>query len=86
VQKSVDRCTRDTQLKERGYFVSLPQSEIGTWPIEGFPAKFQNMQVDVGGLPGRAAPSIGEDNDTVYRDLLGLTEEEIATFREELVI
>ena len=86
VQKSVDRCTRDTQLKERGYFVSLPQSEIGTWPIEGFPAKFQNMRVDVGGLPGRAAPSIGEDNDTVYRDLLGLTEEEIATFREELVI
>ena len=86
VQKSSDRCTRDAQLKERGYFVPLPQSEVGTWPIEGFPAKFQKMEVNVGGLPGRASPSIGEDNDMVYRDMLGLTPEEIATLREEWVI
>jgi crotonobetainyl-CoA:carnitine CoA-transferase CaiB-like acyl-CoA transferase len=86
VQKSVDRCTRDPQLKERGYFVPLPHSEIGTWPIENFPAKFQNMRVEVGGLPGRGAPMIGEDTDVVYRDLLGLTPEEIATLREEWVI
>jgi crotonobetainyl-CoA:carnitine CoA-transferase CaiB-like acyl-CoA transferase len=86
VQKSVDRYTRDQQLKERGYFVPLPQSEIGTWPIEGFPAKFHNMLVDVGGLPGRAAPSMGEDNEAVYRDLLGLTPEEIAALREDWII
>jgi crotonobetainyl-CoA:carnitine CoA-transferase CaiB-like acyl-CoA transferase len=86
VQKADDRCTRDPQLQERGYFVPLPHSEIGTWPIEGFPAKFQKMRVDVGGLPGRGAPMMGEDNDTVYRDLLGLTPEEIATLREEWVI
>ncbi len=86
VQKSVDRCTRDPQLQERGYFVPLPHSEIGTWPIENFPAKFQNMRVDVGGLPGRGAPMLGEDTDAVYRDLLGLTPEEIATLREEWVI
>ena len=29
---------------------------------------------------------MGEDNDHVYRDLLGLTPEEIATLREEWVI
>lgn len=86
VQTAEDRCTRDPQLQARGYFVPLPQSEVGTWPIEGFPAKFQKMLVDVGGLPGRAAPSIGEDNDAVYRDILGLTPEEIATLREEWVI
>ena len=86
VQKSIDRCTRDSQLKERGYFVQLPHSEVGTWPIEGFPAKFEKMRVDVGGLPGRGAPMMGEDNDTVYRDMLGLTAEEIATLREEWVI
>jgi crotonobetainyl-CoA:carnitine CoA-transferase CaiB-like acyl-CoA transferase len=86
VQKSIDRCTRDPQLQERGYFVPLPQSEVGTWPIEGFPAKFQNMLVDVGGLPGRAAPCMGEDNDSVYRDLLGLTPEEIAALREDWII
>jgi crotonobetainyl-CoA:carnitine CoA-transferase CaiB-like acyl-CoA transferase len=86
VQKSVDRCTRDAQLQARGYFVPLPQSEIGTWPIESFPAKFQNMRVHVGGLPGRAAPCIGEDNEYVYREVLGLTSEEIAALREDWII
>lgn len=28
----------DPQLKARGAFVPLPHSEIGTWPIEDFPA------------------------------------------------
>jgi crotonobetainyl-CoA:carnitine CoA-transferase CaiB-like acyl-CoA transferase len=86
VQKSVDRCTRDAQLQTRGYFVPLPQSEIGTWPIENFPAKFQNMPIEVGGLPGRGAPCMGEDNDSVYRDVLGLTPEEIAVLREDWII
>ena len=86
VQKSVDRCTRDLQLQQRGYFVPLPQSEIGTWPIENFPAKFQNMPIEVGGLPGRGAPCMGEDNDSVYRDVLGLTPEEIAALREDWII
>jgi crotonobetainyl-CoA:carnitine CoA-transferase CaiB-like acyl-CoA transferase len=86
VQNAADRCERDAQLKQRGYFIALPQSEIGTWPIEGFPAKFQNTSINVGGPPGRAAPLIGEDNDYVYRQLLGLTPEELAALKEDWVI
>jgi crotonobetainyl-CoA:carnitine CoA-transferase CaiB-like acyl-CoA transferase len=86
VQKSVDRCERDLQLKDRGYFVPLPHSEIGTWPVEGFPAKFQKMPVEIGGLTGRGAPVMGEDNDRVYRDVLGLQPEEIAALREDWII
>ncbi|HLW69325.1 MAG TPA: CoA transferase [Candidatus Binataceae bacterium] len=86
IQTAADRVERDPQLKSRGYFVPLPHSEIGTWPIEGFPAKFTSMRVEVGGLPERAAPSMGEDNDYVYRELLGLKPDEIATLKEELVI
>lgn len=86
VQKSVDRFTRDPQLKERGAFVSFPHSEIGSWPIEDFPAKFHTMPVSVGGLPGRGAPCMGEDNDVVYRDVLGLSVEEIAQLREDWII
>ena len=86
VQKADDRYTSDPQLKERGVFVPLPHSEIGTWPVEKFPAKFQNMPVDVGGLPGRAAPCMGEDNDAVYHDVLGLTPEEIAQLKEDWII
>lgn len=86
VQNAMDRCERDVQLKARGYFVPLPHGEIGTWPVEGFPAKFEKMPVEVGGLPQRGAPMMGENNDYVYRDLLGLGPEEIATLKEELVI
>jgi len=86
VQNAADRCERDEQLKARGYFVPLPHSEIGTWPIENFPAKFEAMRVEVGGLPGRGAPTMGEDNDYVYRELLGLKPDEIATLKEEWVI
>ena len=44
------------------------------------------MSVEVGGLPGRAAPCMGEDNDAVYRDVLGLTLEEIAQLKEDWII
>ena len=86
VQKADDRFTRDLQLKARGAFVPLPHNEIGTWPVEKFPATFQNMPVEVGGMPGRAAPCIGEDNDAVYRDVLGLSPEEIAQLKEDWII
>jgi crotonobetainyl-CoA:carnitine CoA-transferase CaiB-like acyl-CoA transferase len=86
VQNAADRCERDQQLKERGYFVKMPHSEIGIWPIENFPARFTTMPVDVGGLPGRGAPVMGEDNDYVYGTLLGLSSAEIATLKEEWVI
>ena len=86
VQNAADRCERDPHLKQRGYFVPLPQSEIGTWPIEGFPAKFLKMPVEIGGLAGRAAPLMGEDNEYVYGQVLGLTPEEIATLKEDWII
>jgi crotonobetainyl-CoA:carnitine CoA-transferase CaiB-like acyl-CoA transferase len=86
VQTAADRCERDPQLKEREYFVKLSHSEIGTWPVEGFPARFDKIPADVGGLPGRGAPMMGEDNEYVYGEILGLKPEEIATLKEELII
>ncbi len=86
VQNAADRCERDPQLKSRGYFTPLPQSEIGTWPVEEFPAKTESTPLSVGGPPGRAAPLLGEDNDYVYREILGLTPQEIAALREDWVI
>ena len=86
VQKASDRFDRDPQLKARGYFVDLPHSAIGTWPVEGFPAKLSASPADVGGRTGRASPKLGEDNDFVYKQIFGLTAEELAAFREEDVI
>jgi crotonobetainyl-CoA:carnitine CoA-transferase CaiB-like acyl-CoA transferase len=86
VQRAADRFDRDPQLKARGYYVDLPHSEIGTWPIEGFPAKLSESPAYVGGLTGRAAPKLGEDNDFVYREILGLGADELATLKEDDVI
>jgi crotonobetainyl-CoA:carnitine CoA-transferase CaiB-like acyl-CoA transferase len=86
VQNAADRCERDPQLKARDYFVPLEHAEIGTWPIENFPAHFERTAVDVGGPIGRAAPVMGQDNDYVYREILGLSDAEIDTLREEWTI
>src|SRR5579883_1173981 len=86
VQKAADRFDRDPQLKARGYYVDLPHSEIGVWPIEGFPAKLAASPADVGGLTGRAAPKLGEDNQFIYGEVLGLSPDEIAALSAEEVI
>jgi crotonobetainyl-CoA:carnitine CoA-transferase CaiB-like acyl-CoA transferase len=86
VQKAPDRFDRDPQLKARGYFVDLPHSDIGTWPLEGFPAKMSRSPADIGGPTHRAAPKLGEDNEFVFGELVGLSKAEIASLTEEGVI
>jgi benzylsuccinate CoA-transferase BbsF subunit len=86
VQRAADRFDHDLQLKARGYFADLPHSEIGTWPIEGFPARLSASPAQVGGLTNRAAPKLGEDNEFVYRDIFGLDADELMKLREEDVI
>jgi crotonobetainyl-CoA:carnitine CoA-transferase CaiB-like acyl-CoA transferase len=86
IQKAPDRFDLDPQLKARGYYVDLPHSEIGTWPVEGFPARLSHSPADVGGLTQRASPKLGEDNDFVYREILGLTGDELAALKNEDVI
>lgn len=86
VQKAADRFDADPQLKARGYYVDLPHSEIGTWPIEGFPAKLSASPAEVGGLTARAAPKLGEDNEFVYQNIFGLSTSELATLKSEDVI
>jgi crotonobetainyl-CoA:carnitine CoA-transferase CaiB-like acyl-CoA transferase len=86
VQKADDRFDRDPQLKSRGFFVPLRHSEIGEWPIEGFPARLSASPAGVGGLPERAAPCLGEDSQRVYGEILGMSAAEMALLREEGVI
>jgi len=86
VQKAPDRFDRDPQLRARGYYQDLPHSEIGTWPVEGFPARLSRSPADAGGLSGRAAPKLGEDNDYVYREVFGLTSDELESLEREDVI
>ena len=85
-QTAQDRIERDPQLKHLNWLLPLEHTEIGTWPIKDIPFHFANGQVSQGGPTERAAPCYAEDNEYVYKELLGLSQAEIEAFQDEGVI
>jgi len=77
VQRSSD-LQKDPQLAHRRFFRNLDHQEMGTVPYPGH--QFRISGYDSG--PRSAAPVLGQHNEEVLRDLLGMTDEEIV----ELVI
>ncbi len=72
----------DPHLKERGFFETLTRAEVGTHPYPGVYAKLSKT-------PGSIrwpSPILGEHNDYVLGELLGLSEEEIAQLADEHII
>lgn len=76
------RLFHDPQLRRGGYFTSQ-QVHDGTWrDLPGLGWRFKG-----GPVPYLSpAPVLGQDNDYVYGDLLGLSDAEIARLKEEEVI
>jgi crotonobetainyl-CoA:carnitine CoA-transferase CaiB-like acyl-CoA transferase len=68
---------RDPQLKKRGFFVELGGTISDAVPIRlsATPASYN-----------RAAPTLGQDNDYVYRRLLGMGQEELAELQRQGVV
>ncbi len=58
----------DPQLKARGFFVEETQEDTGTHLYPGFMTKMRNAPLGVRRGPVR----LGEDNEQVYRELLGI--------------
>jgi crotonobetainyl-CoA:carnitine CoA-transferase CaiB-like acyl-CoA transferase len=83
VQDARDRFERDEQLRARGYFTRLPNSETREWHAERLPFRMSRTPPAVGGRIERGAPSIGEDNLEIYSRLLGLDAAEIRRGEEE---
>ena len=70
-------------LAERGFFVELEHAQAGTlkYPGPGFLVDGENpMQTT------RAAPRLGEHNGEIYRDRLGLSNDELGRLRAARVI
>jgi crotonobetainyl-CoA:carnitine CoA-transferase CaiB-like acyl-CoA transferase len=78
VQNSRDLVEVDPQIADRGTFFELDHPVIGPALFEGQPMKFSRLQQD----NWRSAPLLGEDNDYVFGDLLGLSADEIADLRD----
>jgi len=69
----------DAHLRARGFFESVAHSVAGTWEVEGPHWRFSESPGHVR-LP---APAFGEHNAYVFRELLGLSEEEVAALEAE---
>ncbi|MFC1873234.1 CaiB/BaiF CoA transferase family protein [Chloroflexota bacterium] len=76
VQSAAD-LARDPQLKARGFFVELGKTMADTNPIK---------LTDVPAAYKRVAPLLGQDNDYVYKQLLGISDVELAALREQGIV
>jgi crotonobetainyl-CoA:carnitine CoA-transferase CaiB-like acyl-CoA transferase len=76
VQDVADQYERDPQLAARGFFEEIEHLKKGKVVATGIP-------LGLTGTPGRtwrAGGAIGEDNDAVFRGLLGLTSDELQRY------
>ncbi|MCE3556359.1 CoA transferase [Pseudonocardia sp. RS11V-5] len=72
----------DPQLQARGVFPRMPDPDLGTMRVQ---APVPRFSVTPGGID-HLGPGIGEHNDEVYGELLGLSAERRAALREQGVI
>jgi crotonobetainyl-CoA:carnitine CoA-transferase CaiB-like acyl-CoA transferase len=75
-------CAEDPQLAHRGYFVQVDTPEGKTVRVDSPPY----LLSDTPGRPRGAGPLLGEHTDQVLRDVLGITDDEIAELRAERVV
>ena len=72
----------DAQFKSRGFFETINRPVTGTHPYPGFPVKFSETPVSI----RRPAPTIGQDNEYVLKNILGMSDGEIKQLEEDEII
>ncbi|MBA7654831.1 Succinyl-CoA:(R)-benzylsuccinate CoA-transferase subunit BbsF [subsurface metagenome] len=70
------------QLRARGFFIELDHPELGKTISDATPIKLS----DTPARYSRAAPVQGQDNDYVYKQLLGMSEDEVAELKQQGVV
>lgn len=82
VQNAQDLDETDPQIAEHGTFFELDHPVIGPALFEGMPFRMAEGAAD----NWRSAPLLGEDNEYVFKGIIGLDDDEIADLAEEGVI
>ena len=72
----------DPQLRAAGFFIELDHPELGRTISDATPIKLSDTPAKY----SRAAPVAGQDNDYVYGELLGISEDELAELRQQGII
>jgi crotonobetainyl-CoA:carnitine CoA-transferase CaiB-like acyl-CoA transferase len=70
----------DPHIIDRGWLQPLAQTDVGTHPHPGLPYR---------GVPQvwrRASPNLGEDNEYVYKTILGVSDDEYERYRSQKLL
>jgi len=78
VQTAEDLLDKDPQLKHDGFFRTVPHDEVGELRSPGPPYTLSGAISEVG-----PTPLLGEHNDHVCREILGMTDEQIVEYLSE---
>jgi len=73
---------RDPQLKCRGHFTTVNHTEMGPIPCDNAPFKLSKTPCEI----RKAAPCLGEDNEFICKNILGLPDEEFVQLIQEGVL
>ena len=82
VVQSAGDLAQDPQLNERGFFIELDHPELGKTVSDATPIRLSETPAKY----SRAAPLLGQDNENVYGELLGLSETELGRLKKQGVI
>ena len=74
VQTVEDEFERDAHLRERGFFETIPHVAKGTVIAAGLPVGLTNPP----GSSRSAGEAVGQDNEAVLGEWLGMTADEVA--------
>lgn len=82
IVQNAEDLAQDLHLLARQFFVHLKHPVLGNTITDRSPIRFVGDEI----VNWKAAPQLGEDNRYVFRELLGMTEEEYLNYREKKVI
>ena len=86
VQDAADRLERDPQLAARGHYTMLGNAEVDPLPLEGVPFRMSATPPHTGGRLRRGPPCLGEDNQDVLGEVLGMSADDVAALEVEGVL
>ncbi len=78
----MDRVVADPHVKQREMFIPLEHPTIGEMTVTGCPIKLMDTKPEI----KTPAPLLGEHNEEVYKELLGIDSEKLKMLRENGVI
>ena len=79
---TIPQACSEPQYREREIFVDMKHSDVGTIPTLGVILKLSETPGDL----RKGAPGAGENNDFVYRELLGYADSELVRLKQEGII